>query len=116
MSNVLLEASLFPEETSFRPLTDHIILEPLEQKESRSSGGILIPVTAAGPSNKYVQFRVIAAGPHCSEEKFSEFPRPSISAGQTVLVPTEKALSCRVEGREYYIARYGDVAAVVDRG
>lgn len=108
----LLDA-VFPMTTTFRALTDHVILEALEERESRSAGGILIPATLAAQTNKYVRFRVVAAGPQCSEEKFADIPRPAVAPGQIVLVPTDKAVPCRVEGKEYFVTRYPEIAAIV---
>ncbi len=84
-------------------LHDRVLVEVDPQEgERRSSGGIVIPATAAMGAQRLAWSRVVAVGPHAR----------SVEAGDRVLFdPTEKA-EVEVQGETYVVMRERDVHAV----
>ena len=68
----------------------------------RSSGGILIPATAAMGARRLAWCRVIAVGPHVR----------SIEAGDRVLFDPEDKAEVEVGGELYVVMRERDIHAV----
>ncbi|TYL50188.1 GroES family chaperonin [Nocardioides sambongensis] len=84
-------------------LHDRILCEvDSEAGERRSSGGIVIPATAAMGGRRLAWSRVVAVGPHAR----------AVEAGDKVLYdPAEKA-EVEVSGETYVVMRERDVHAV----
>lgn len=97
-------------------LGDHLILELAGPEEDRTPSGLLIPKSASQPPNGYARFRVLAAGPFCSEDRVSEFPEPSVGPGDLVLAPTGDLGLYREGGITYFIATFEQIAAVIRGG
>lgn len=70
--------------------------------ERRSSGGILIPATAALGGRKLSWCRVVAVGPHVR----------SVEVGDRVLFDPEERAEVEVSGELYVVLRERDVHAV----
>ena len=97
-------------------LGDHLILETFEADDDRTPSGLLIPASAQQSSSGYRRFRVLAAGPLCSEDRLSEIPEPGVQPGDIVLAPVEELGVYRESGQTYYICHYELVAAVIREG
>ncbi|VXB89773.1 GroES family chaperonin [Nocardioides sp. AX2bis] len=84
-------------------LHDRVLVEVDPQEgERRSSGGIVIPATAAMGAQRLAWSRVVAVGPHAR----------AVETGDRVLFdPTEKA-EVEVQGETYVVMRERDVHAV----
>ncbi len=84
-------------------LHDRVLVEvDAEEGERRSSGGIVIPATAAMGARRLAWSRVVAVGPHAR----------SVETGDRVLFdPAEKA-EVEVQGEIYVVMRERDVHAV----
>ncbi len=84
-------------------LHDRVLAEvDAEEGERRSSGGIVIPATAAMGARRLAWSRVVAVGPHAR----------SVETGDRVLFdPAEKA-EVEVQGETYVVMRERDVHAV----
>lgn len=84
-------------------LHDRVLVEvDAEEGERRSSGGIVIPATAAMGARRLAWSRVVAVGPHAR----------SVETGDRVLFdPAEKA-EVEVQGETYVVMRERDVHAV----
>ncbi len=84
-------------------LHDRVLVEvDAEEGERRSSGGIVIPATAAMGAQRLAWSRVVAVGPHAR----------AVETGDRVLFdPTEKA-EVEVQGETYVVMRERDVHAV----
>ncbi|GAA0976312.1 10 kDa chaperonin 5 [Nocardioides aquaticus] len=84
-------------------LHDRVLVEvDPEEGERRSSGGIVIPATAAMGAQRLAWSRVVAVGPHAR----------AVEAGDRVLFdPAEKA-EVEVQGETYVVLRERDVHAV----
>jgi len=70
--------------------------------ERRSSGGIVIPATAAMGARRLSWSRVIAVGPHAR----------SVERGDRVLFDPEDKAEVEVHGETYMVMRERDVHAV----
>lgn len=84
-------------------LHDRILVEvDRESGERRSSGGIVIPATAAMGARRLAWSRVIAVGPHAR----------AVEIGDRVLFDPEDKSEVEVQGETYMVMRERDVHAV----
>ncbi|PIS39058.1 MAG: co-chaperone GroES [Candidatus Nealsonbacteria bacterium CG08_land_8_20_14_0_20_43_11] len=93
-----------------RPLSDHILIEPIKQEE-KTKGGILLPETA--DKEKPEQGKVIAVGPGKKNDKGFVIPL-EVQAGQMVLFTKYGPNEIKVDDKEYLIAREEDILAVIE--
>ena len=91
------------EKTPIRMLHDRVLVavDP-ELGERRSSGGILIPATAALGGRRLSWCRVVAVGPHVR----------TVEVGDRVLFDPEERAEVEVGGEPYVVLRERDVHAV----
>ena len=86
-----------------RMLHDRILVEvDREAGERRSSGGIVIPATAAMGARRLAWSRVVAVGPHSR----------TVEVGDRVLFDPEDKSEVEVHGETYVVLRERDVHAV----
>ena len=86
-----------------RMLHDRVLVEvDRESGERRSSGGIVIPATAAMGARRLTWSRVIAVGPHAR----------AVEKGDRVLFDAEDKSEVEVHGELYMVMRERDVHAV----
>jgi chaperonin GroES len=91
------------EKSPMRMLYDRILVEvDREAGERRSSGGIVIPATAAMGARRLAWSRVVAVGPHAR----------SVEAGDRVLFDPEDKSEVEVQGETYVVMRERDVHAI----
>jgi chaperonin GroES len=91
------------DKAAIRMLHDRVLVAvDLEQGERRSSGGILIPATAAMGARRLAWCRVVAVGPHVR----------SIEVDDRVLFDPEEKAEVEVAGELYVVLRERDVHAV----
>ena len=84
-------------------LHDRLLVElDREAGERRSSGGIVIPATAAMGARRLPWSRVIAVGPHAR----------AVEVGDRVLFDPEDKSEVEVQGEVYVVMRERDVHAV----
>ncbi|MBM9460780.1 co-chaperone GroES [Nocardioides sp. zg-536] len=84
-------------------LHDRILCETdIEAGERRSSGGIVIPATAAMGAKRLAWSKVVAVGPHCR----------AVVTGDRVLFDPEDKAEVEVSGDTYVVMRERDVHAV----
>ena len=84
-------------------LHDRILVDvDRESGERRSSGGIVIPATAAMGARRLAWSRVIATGPHAR----------AVEVGDRVLFDPEDKAEVEVHGEVYVVMRERDVHAV----
>ena len=84
-------------------LHDRLLVEvDKEAGERRSSGGIVIPATAAMGARRLAWSKVVAAGPHAR----------SVEVGDRVLFDPEDKAEVEVAGEVYVVMRERDVHAV----
>lgn len=91
------------DKTPIKMLHDRILCETdTEAGERRSSGGIVIPATAAMGARRLAWSRVVAVGPHCR----------SVVQGDKVLYDPEDKAEVEVSGDVYVVMRERDIHAV----
>ncbi|MEJ7794070.1 MAG: co-chaperone GroES [Nocardioides sp.] len=84
-------------------LHDRVLVEvDRDSGERRSSGGIVIPATAAMGARRLTWSRVIAVGPHAR----------AVEKGDRVLFDPEDKAEIEVHGEVYMVMRERDVHAV----
>ncbi len=89
--------------TPIKMLHDRIMVELDDDAgERKSSGGIVIPATAAMGARRLAWSRVVAVGPHAR----------AIEAGDRVLFDPEDKSEVEVAGELYIVMRERDVHAV----
>lgn len=91
------------DKTPIKMLHDRILVElDREAGERRSSGGIVIPATAAMGARRLAWSRVIAVGPHAR----------AVEVGDKVLFDPEEKAEVEVNAEVYIVMRERDVHAV----
>jgi chaperonin GroES len=91
------------DKTPIKMLHDRVLVEvDREQGERRSSGGIVIPATAAMGARRLTWSKVVAVGPHAR----------AVELGDKVLFDAEDKAEVEVNGELYIVMRERDVHAV----
>jgi len=91
------------DKTPIKMLHDRLMVEiDRESGERRSSGGIVIPATAAMGGRRLAWSRVVAIGPHVR----------AVETGDRVLFDPEDKAEVEVNGDVYVVMRERDVHAV----
>ena len=86
-----------------RMLHDRVLVEvDRDAGERRSTGGIVIPATAAMGARRLAWSRVVAVGPHAR----------SVEVGDRVLFDPENKSEVEVHGETFIVMRERDVHAV----
>ncbi len=96
--------------TNIRPLTDRIVVRPLEAEE-KTAGGILLPDTA---QEKPMKGEVVAVGPGKFVESRGDRVPPPLKTGDRVIYGKWAGTEVRVEGDEYKILEAKDVLAKLE--
>ncbi|MDP2910127.1 MAG: co-chaperone GroES [bacterium] len=93
-----------------KPLSDHILIEPIKGEEKTKSG-ILLPDTAE--KERPEQGKVIAAGPgrRTSSGKVLDM---DVKPGDKVLFTKYGPTEIKVDGKEYLIAKSEDILAIIE--
>jgi len=91
------------DKTPIKMLHDRILVElDRESGERRSTGGIVIPATAALGARRLAWSRVVAVGPHAR----------AVEVGDKVLFEPEDKAEVEVAGEVYIVMRERDIHAV----
>ena len=91
-----------------RPLGDRVLVQPIEEKETKK-GGIIIPDTA---KEKPQQGKVIAVG--LGKKEKGERIALDVKEGETILFGKYSGQDIKIDGEEYLIMREDEVLAVLD--
>ena len=94
--------------TKIQPLSDRVVVRPLEEAE-QMRGGLYIPDTA---KEKPQQGEIMAVGPGRVSDQ-GERIAPDVKAGDRVLYGKYSGTEVTVDGEQYLILREGDVLAVL---
>ncbi|WP_319577441.1 co-chaperone GroES [uncultured Desulfobacter sp.] len=94
---------------SFRPLSDRILVERVEENE-KTKGGIIIPDTA---KEKPAEGKVVATGNGRMGEDGKLLPM-DVKVGDLVLFSKYGGTEVKIDGIDYLIMRQDDVLGVVD--
>jgi chaperonin GroES len=95
---------------NFKPLSNHLFLEPLEE-EKITKGGIVLPDTAE--KEKPMQGKVVAVGPGKRNEK-GELAPMSVSVGDRVLFKKYGPDEVELDGKKYLVGDEDDILAILE--
>ncbi len=93
-----------------KPLSDHILIEPIKEEE-KTKTGILLPETAE--KEKPEEGKVIAVGPGRKTASGKIIPL-DVKAGDKVLFTKYGPNEIKVDGKEYLIAKEEDILAILE--
>ena len=93
-----------------RPLHDRVIVKRVEDREQRSTGGIIIPDTA---KEKPQEGLVVAVGPGRRED--GKVLAPDVKKGDRVLFGKYTGSEIKLDGEEHLILREEDILGVIER-
>lgn len=94
-----------------RPLSDHVLIEPIAQEE-KTKTGILLPKTAEKERPK--QGRVIAVGPGKRTDQGKIFPL-RVKKGNMVLFTEYGPTKIKINNKEYLIIKEEDILAILEQ-
>ncbi len=92
-----------------RPLSDYILIEPLE-KETTLPSGIVIPDTA---KEKPQEGKVISVGPGRRDDDGDRLPM-EVKAGDIVMYKKWGGTEIKVEGKDLLLVKEEDILAIVE--
>ena len=92
-----------------RPLADRVIVQPSEEAESKTAGGIIIPDTA---KEKPSRGKVVSVGPGRQDENGKLIPM-NVKAGDEVLYSKYGGTEIEYSGEKYLIMSEMDIQAVI---
>ncbi|MBI2049932.1 MAG: co-chaperone GroES [Candidatus Staskawiczbacteria bacterium] len=95
---------------NIKPLSDHILIEPIKEEE-KTKGGILLPETAS--KEKSEQGKVIAVGPGKKTDE-GKIISLSVKPGDKVLFQKYGPSEVKVGEKEYLIAKEEDILAIIE--
>lgn len=95
---------------NFKPLSNHVFLEPLAEEKVTKSG-IVIPDTAE--KEKPIKGKVLATGPGKVNEK-GERTAMSVKVGDTVLFKKCGPDEVEIEGKKYLVGDEDDILAIIE--
>ena len=87
-----------------KPLGDRIIIEPNEEDDSKSSGGIIIPDTA---KEKPQRGKVVAVGAGTSDHKMN------VKVGDSILYGKYSGTELTIGDTDYLIMKESDIFGIV---
>lgn len=94
----------------FKPLSDHIFLEPVEEEKTTKSG-IVLPDSAE--KAKPIRGKVIAVGPGKLSEQGERIPL-SVKVGDMVLFKKYGPDEIEIDGKKYLVGEESDILAVIE--
>lgn len=94
---------------NLKPLGDRVLVEPVEEKESKK-GGIIIPDTA---KEKPTEGIIRALGTGKTDDTGKKIPL-EVKVGDRVLVSKYGGTEFKLDGKEYKILNSDDILGVID--
>ena len=95
---------------NFKPLSNRVFIEPLEEEKITKSG-IVLPDTAE--KEKPVRGKILATGPGKLNEKGERVPM-SVKIGDTVLFKKYGPDEIEIEGKKYLVGDEEDILAIIE--
>jgi len=95
---------------NIKPLSDHILIEPVKEEEKTKSG-IFLPETASKERSE--EGKVVAVGPGKRNEKGDIIP-VSVKPGDKVLFTKYGPNEIKIDDKEYLIATESDILAIIE--
>jgi chaperonin GroES len=96
--------------TKVKPLSDNLLVEPL-QKETTLPSGIVIPDTA---KEKPQEGKVTAVGPGKRDEKGNRVPM-DVKVGDIVMFKKWGGSEIKIEGKDMLLIKEEDILAIVEQ-
>lgn len=93
-----------------KPLSDHILIEPISRKE-KTKAGILLPETS--DKERPEQGKIIAVGPG-KKTSAGKIVSLSVKSGDIVLFTKYGPSEVKIEDKEYLIAKEEDILAIIE--
>ncbi len=93
-----------------KPISDHIVIEPLKEEE-KTKGGIFLPQTSG--KEKPEQGTVIAVGPG-KKTSSGELISMEVKNGDKVIFTKYGPQEIKVGDKEYLIASQDDILAIIE--
>jgi chaperonin GroES len=93
----------------FKPLSNHVFLEPLEE-ENVTKSGIVLPETVE--KEKPVKGKVLAIGPGKLQENGTVRPM-AVNIGDMVLFKKYGPDEIEMEGKKYLVGDEDDILAII---
>jgi chaperonin GroES len=91
-----------------KPLSDHVVIKPLEAEE-KTAGGILLPDTA---KEKSTRGEVIAVGSGRLMPN-GRVVKPAVSTGDIVLYSKYAGSEIKIDGKELKIVQENEILAII---
>ena len=91
-----------------KPLSDRVVIEPLEA-EDKTSGGIYLPDSA---KEKPQMGKVVAAGPGKVSDS-GQLVKNEVKVGDTVLYGKYSGTDITLDNKDYLIVRESDILAIM---
>lgn len=95
---------------NFKPLSNHLFLEPLEEEKTTKSG-IVIPETA--DKERPTRGKVVAVGPGKKDDDGDVIPM-SVKVGDVVLFKKYGPDEVEFEGKKYLVGDEDDILAIIE--
>jgi chaperonin GroES len=95
---------------NFKPLSNHLFLEALEEEKTTKSG-IVLPETAE--KERPTRGKVIAVGPGKRNEKGEIIPM-SVKVGDVVLFKKYGPDEIEIDGKKYLVGEEEDILAIIE--
>ena len=92
-----------------QPLGDRVLVEPIEEAETKK-GGIIIPDSA---KEKPQESKVVALGTGKLDDNGKKVPF-EVKKGNTVLVSKYGGTEIKLDGKEYKILNSDDILAIIN--
>ena len=95
----------------FKPLSNRVVIEPMEDNEQMSAGGIYIPDTA---KEKPQEGKVVAVGGGAKTEDGKLIPM-DVKVGDKVLFGKWSGTEVKIDGKEYSIMKEADIMGISNK-
>lgn len=93
----------------FKPLSNHVFLEPLEEEKTTKSG-IVLPETSE--KEKPMKGKVLAIGPGKTRDDGAIQPM-AVKIGDTVLFKKYGPDEIEIDGKKYLVGDEDDILAII---
>lgn len=94
----------------FKPLSNHLFIEPIEEEKTTKSG-IVLPETAE--KERPMRGKIIAVGPGKLNDKGERIPI-SVKVGDIVLFKKYGPDEIELEGKKYLVGDEDDILAIIE--
>mgnify|MGYP001127047665 CR=1 FL=1 len=95
---------------TIKPLSDHILIEPVKEEE-KTKTGIFLPDTASKERSE--EGKIIAVGPGKKTDD-GKIIMMSVKPGDRVLFSKYGPNEIKIEGKEYLIVSESDILAIIE--